>query len=367
MQVVCSFVGGAGHLLPQLPLHRALTAAGHSLVLVGRESATRIVPKQLYRRIVAHADARTAGASGISPLAPVDVEHELGVINNYFAGRAARRSAEQIESLLPGADLLVCDELDFGAMAAAQKAGVTTVVVAVIASGALVRPERLREALSALGDDLGCADTVRPHGDFLVVPFAPAMRDPNYPAPPEALWMRPDIGPAPRPDRSLVATLGTEFNTESGDLFDRILVALAGLEAPSTVAIGNDLDPARFGAMPPYVDIQRHVDFDESIPRASAVLHHGGSGLFLRCVLGGAPQLVFPMGADQPFTADQVTRLGIGLVLDPLNAASADISDAVANLRADPIIRERVLRLRESVVRLPDPSSVVSQLEAGIR
>jgi hypothetical protein len=366
MKVVCSFVGGAGHLLPQLPLHRALTAAGHSLLLVGRESATRTVPKQHYSRIVAFADARTARASSISPLAPVDVEHELGAISNYFAGRAARRSAEQIESFLPGADMLVCDELDFGAMAAAQKAGVPTVVVAVIASGALVRPERLGEALGSLGADLGCADPVRPRGDFFVVPFAPAMRDPNFPAPPEALWMRPDTGPAPRPDGSLVATLGTEFNTESGDLFDRILVALAGLEAPSTVAVGNDLDPARFGAMPPHVDIERHVDFDASIPRASVVLHHGGSGLFSRCVLGGAPQLVFPMGADQPFTADQVTRLGLGPVLDPLTAASADISDAVTDLRADPVIRERVLDLRESVVRLPAPSSVVSQLVAAI-
>jgi UDP:flavonoid glycosyltransferase YjiC (YdhE family) len=192
------------------------------------------------------------------------------------------------------------------------------------------------------------------------------MRDPNYPAPPEALWMRPDIGPAPRPDGSLVATLGTEFNTESGDLFDRILVALARLEAPSTVAVGNDLDPARFGALPPYVDIERHVDFDASIPRASAVLHHGGSGLFLRCVLGGAPQLVFPMGADQPFTADRITRLGIGSVLDPVTAAPADISDAVAELQKDSVIRERVLNLRESVTRLPAPSSVVSQLVAAI-
>lgn len=362
MRVVCSFVGGAGHLVPQIPLHRALATDGHTLVLSGRASAMGAAPRQLYSRIVAREDPRNGAAGSISPLTPVDMEHELNAVGDYFAGRAAWRTAEHIRGLLPGAGLVVCDELDFGAMAAAQEAGIPTVVVAVIASGALVRSERLRGPLGALSSSLTHAGPIRPHGDFFVVPFAPSMRDPDFPTPPNSLWMRPDIGSEPRPDGSLVATLGTEFNTESGDLFDRILAALTKLGIPATVAIGRDLDPAQFGRQPEFLNVEQYVDFDALLPRASTVMHHGGSGLFTRCILGGAPQVVFPMGADQPFTARQVSRLGVGRVLDPLTVTRSHIIDAVRDLQEDSAMRERILELRESLVSLPSPSRVVRQL-----
>lgn len=366
MRVVCSFVGGAGHLVPQLPLHRALHDAGHDLVLVGRASATKAAPSRLYRHLETHEDRRNGVAATISPLVAVDVEHELAVIGDYFAGPAARKKAAEVGSVLSGADLLVCDELDFGAMAAAQKARVPVVVVAVIASGALVRPERFSDALEHLRQSVSGSAPIRLRGDFFVVPFDPSMRDPGFPPPSDALWMRPDAGPDPRPNGSVVATLGTEFNTESGDLFGRMLSALAGIDEQATVAVGRDLDPARFGPQPPHVSVAQHVDFDEVLPRASVVLHHGGSGLFVRSVLGGVPQIVFPMGADQPFTAYQVERLGLGRVLDPLTATRSTIGQTLLDVRSDGAVRQRVLALRQSLLTLPDAAAIVTSLEATL-
>lgn len=237
--MLCSFAGGAGRLVPQVPLHRALARAGHRLTLVGRQSAARAAPAEIYTRIVARADQRNQLTSTIAPLAPADIEHELAVIGHHFAGDAALKAAAAARDELAESDLVVCDEVDFGVIAAAQKAGIPVVVVSVIASGALVRPERLTSALEDLGQKLGAAEAIRPRGDFFVIPFAPAMRDPRFAAPADALFMRPDPGPVPRTDGSLVATLGTEFNTESGDLFDRILSALAIVRTPATVAIGQ--------------------------------------------------------------------------------------------------------------------------------
>jgi UDP:flavonoid glycosyltransferase YjiC (YdhE family) len=269
--------------------------------------------------------------------------------------------------VLPGTDLVVCDELDFGAIAAAQKARIPVAVVAVIASGALVRPERLNDELDALRLYLGVSEPIRPHGDFFIVPFHPSVRDPDHPAPAETLWMRPEAGTTPHPDGSIVATLGTEFNTESGDLFDRILTALAMIDAPATVAVGRDLDPARFGVQPAHVHVAQYVDFDIVIPHARAVLHHGGSGLFLRSVLGGAPQVVFPMGADQPFTADRVRRMGLGRVLDPITATPEAIVEAVAGLETDEHTRRQVSVLRSSTLALPEPRAVVERIRTAIR
>lgn len=366
MRVLCSFAGGAGHLVPQMPLHRALASAGHELTLAGRESAISGVPPGIYRRIFARPDRRSELADAIAPLAPVDIEHELAVVEGHFAGRAALVAAAALDDELRGYDLVVCDEVDFGAIAAAQRARIPVVVVAVIASGALVRPGRLTDALDVLSNQLGVPEPIRPYGDFFVVPFAQPMRDPHFPAPADALWMQPDAGSAPDPDGSIVATLGTEFNTESGDLFDRILKALSATGAPAVVAIGRDLNPERFGSQPPQVRVEQFVDFDVVIPHASVVLHHGGSGLFLRSVMGGAPQIVLPMGADQPFTADSVSRIGLGRVLDPITATAHTIAETITELLADERARHRTAQLRRSTLRLPEPSTIVEHLESAL-
>jgi hypothetical protein len=315
---------------------------------------------------VARPDRRTRVADTIAPLAPVDIEHELAVVGRHFAGVVALQAASAAQDDFANIDLAVCDELDFGVIAAAQKAGIPVVVVSVIASGALVRPERLMSALEDLGRKLGMHEAIHPYGDFFVIPFAPAMRDPRSAVPAEALWMRPDPGQLPHSDGSVVATLGTEFNTESGDLFDRILSALADIETPATVAIGHDLNPTRFGPQPLRLRVEQYVDFDVVIPRASVVLHHGGSGLFVRSVLGGAAQIVFPMGADQPFTADRVRDLSLGRVLDAIKATPAAIAETINDLQTDARISRNVETLRLATLGLPDASAVVERLEASI-
>lgn len=351
--------------MPQIPLHRALASAGHDLTLVGRASGANAAPVGLYTTIVGRPDGRTRLAEVIAPFIPVNIEHEVAVIGDHFAGDAALRSASAVGELLAGVDLVVCDEVDFGAMAGAQRAQIPVVVVAVIVSGALVRPDRLTGALEALRQTVGLPEPIRPRGDFFVIPFHPSMRDPRFPAPAAALWMRPDPGPAPHSEGLTVATLGTEFNTESGDLFDRILVALAMGEGQAAVAVGRDLDPARFGSQPSHVRVEQYVDLDAVLPRADVVLHHGGSGLFVRCVLGGAAQIVFPMGADQPFTAERVHHLGLGRAFDPVAATPTEIAEAIAALRADGLINSRVSALRQSTLGLPEPGAVVQHLEAA--
>ncbi|MCS5497154.1 hypothetical protein NY547_07890 [Cnuibacter physcomitrellae] len=364
MRVLCSFVGGAGHLVPQLPLLEALRDAGHELaVLAGRASGIASAPARLFRRTTARPDGRTRSDSGITPLLPVDREHEIAVVADHFAGAAALRSVAAVSPELDGIDVVVCDELDFGAMAAAALARIPVVVVSVIASGALVRPDLLESALERLRLELGLSAPIGPQGDLFVVPFTPRMRDPDFPAPPHSAWMRPTERRPSTRDGSIVATLGTEFNTESGDLFDRILTALAGMDAPAVVAVGRDLDPARFGPAPPHVRVERYVDLAAAIGRADVVLHHGGSGLFLECVLGGAPQIVLPMGADQPFTADRVRDLGLGAPLDAVSVTPTELRAALETARADDATRSRVATLRDEVLLLPPPADAVRAVE----
>ncbi|MBB2976475.1 UDP:flavonoid glycosyltransferase YjiC (YdhE family) [Microbacterium endophyticum] len=364
MRALCSFAGGAGHLLPQMPLLREMAAAGHELTLIGRSSGAQAAPAGIFRRIVTRDDRRSSPAQQITSLLPVNREAEVDVVAQYFAGDAALSSFEAAAACAATADVVICDELDFGAMAAGAEAGIPVVVVSVIASGALVRESRVGDALRRLSVDLGLSAQLRLHGDLFVIPFAPRMRAAEFPPPPHTTWMRPDRGPEPHPNGSIVATLGTEFNTESGDLFDRILGALATLDVPAVVTIGSDLDASRFGRQPAHIRIERFVDLEALIPRASVVLHHGGSGMFMRSVSGGAPQIVFPMGADQPFTGDRVEYLGVGTVLNALTADSALIASAAGALMEDAATRARVLDLRAEALALPAPTAAFNAVQA---
>ncbi|WP_371680685.1 glycosyltransferase [Streptomyces sp. NBC_01276] len=69
-------------------------------------------------------------------------------------------------------------------------------------------------------------------------------------------------------------------------------------------------------------------------PRVAAVVHHGGAGTTTAAARAGAPQVVVPRIADQPYWAERVAELGIGSAHhDPtptVDSLSAALSTALA-------------------------------------
>ncbi|MFD5081567.1 glycosyltransferase [Kitasatospora sp. NPDC058406] len=74
--------------------------------------------------------------------------------------------------------------------------------------------------------------------------------------------------------------------------------------------------------------------------RSAAVVHHGGAGTTTTATWSGAPQVVVPQGADQPYFASRVTGLGIGAAHDGPTPTAASLSAALAIALA-PETRER--------------------------
>ncbi|WP_329117432.1 glycosyltransferase [Streptomyces sp. NBC_01353] len=68
--------------------------------------------------------------------------------------------------------------------------------------------------------------------------------------------------------------------------------------------------------------------------RVAAVVHHGSSGTTTTAARAGAPQVVIPQGADQPYWAGRVAELGIGVAHDgptpTVESLSAALSTALA-------------------------------------
>jgi len=64
--------------------------------------------------------------------------------------------------------------------------------------------------------------------------------------------------------------------------------------------------------------------------RVAAVMHHGGAGTTTTAARAGAPQVVMPQVADQPYWAGRVAELGIGAAHDGPTPSAESLSDALS-------------------------------------
>jgi hypothetical protein len=92
------------------------------------------------------------GSSERTRLLEFDMEREIRAVREGYAGRTARERAAAVlhlcETWRP--DVLVCDEMDFGALVAAERADVPYATVVCSGSGSFVWPELVTEPLNEL-------------------------------------------------------------------------------------------------------------------------------------------------------------------------------------------------------------------------
>jgi UDP:flavonoid glycosyltransferase YjiC (YdhE family) len=70
-------------------------------------------------------------------------------------------------------------------------------------------------------------------------------------------------------------------------------------------------------SLPDEVRHFEYIPFSQVLPRAAALVHHGGIGTTSQALAAGIPHLVRPMAHDQPDNALRVKRLGVGDWLHP--------------------------------------------------
>ncbi|GAA3469402.1 glycosyltransferase [Nonomuraea roseola] len=71
------------------------------------------------------------------------------------------------------------------------------------------------------------------------------------------------------------------------------------------------------------------VNHQALFQRVAAVVHHGSAGTTTTATRAGAPQVVVPQGADQPYWAGRVAELGIGAAHDGPTPAFESLSAAL--------------------------------------
>lgn len=368
MRFLFAFVGGPGHLDPLVPIADAAVASGHAVAFAGRPSALEPLAARGVTVFATEAP-RTAPRRRI-PLRPVDIERERSDFRNGFADRIAREKAAALQAVCSEwrPDVVVRDETDFGAMIAAERLGLPCASVIVIAARSFSTPELVAQPLDAIRAEHGLPPDPALElltRELVLVPFPAAYRDPASPLPATARSFRPFQPPEPELQEPPLVyfTLGTEFNVESGDLFSRVLAGLRELPVQVVATVGRDIDPAELGPQPPHVRVERYVPQAELLPKARAVVSHGGSGSVLGALAHGVPLVLLPMGADQPYNAARCEALGVARPLDVVTATPEDVRTAVAEVLSDPRYRIAAAAMRVEFAALPGPEHAVALIE----
>lgn len=83
------------------------------------------------------------------------------------------------------------------------------------------------------------------------------------------------------------------------------------------------------------------VPFSHLLPRAAALVHHGGVGTCAQGLSAGVPQIVMPLAYDQLDNAARLKRLGVADALPPKKFTGPNLTRVLGNLLANRSVAER--------------------------
>lgn len=404
---------GGGHVGPALTAARAVQQLGHEVLVVSdaaNAAAARALdlPFQAWRTAPnrPQAGGRADAVRDWAAKTPIEVIDELA--EAVLCGPAGRYAAD-VRTLLQDfpADLVVSNEMLFGAMLGAEAAGkpfailvgnlwpfptradlppfgpglapaaneeehardaairaallsvyewhLPTLNAARVAHGLPTLRQLFEQLTPARRIFLAVADAfdfgVRPPPS----PFAyvgPMIADPSWVTQPAA----PDDDPRP-----LILISSSTLYQAQEDMLRRCMAALAGEPVRAVLTLGPALDPADFSEPPANVSVLRNASHDALVPRCAAVISHAGHGTLMRPLMLGKPLLSLPMGRDQRDNAARVEARGAGLTL-PESAAPEAIRAALRRLLTEPSFLESARTLGAAIRAEADGGAKAAQL-----
>ena len=142
-----------------------------------------------------------------------------------------------------------------------------------------------------------------------------------------------NAGPPP-----IVVTPGSAA-TDRNEFFGR---TTAACEAAGVRAMLVTNHPAQLPAsLPPGIRAFSYLPFSRILPRAAAIVYHGGIGTLAQAVRAGIPHLIVPNAHDQPDNGRRIERLGLGLSISPRRYRPGRAARAITELLNSPEIRAR--------------------------
>lgn len=367
MRLLFTFIGGLGHYQPLVAVARAAQRSGHTVAVAGSGNLQSVIKGDGFDGFPT--SEPRVGPPPAEPLVKVDPARLDWELRENFARRGAARHAAVLLEVARGwqPDVVIRDEVDFGAAVAAERLAIPCASVLVLASGGFLRKEIVAEPLHALRREHGLPDDpnlTMLDGGLVLSPIPPSFRSPDVPLPAHACSFRPGAATEPQPAGkrpTVYFTLGTVFN--SLELYARVLDGLRRLPVDIVATVGEHIDPAAFGPRAEHIRIERFIPQEEVLPHCDLVISHGGSGSVMGALAHGLPAVLMPLGADQPYNTRRCVALGVAIGLEPVTVTPEEIEATVTRMLADDRYRRAAERLRDDINALPGPEETVPLLE----
>lgn len=382
LRVLFTSTPDAGHLNPLIRYAVGLRAAGHEVRFASREAARTTVEKNGFELFglddpsedeLSRAWALLDASRGREGMA-VGVREMFG---RAMGGAALPGVVAAVESWTPS--LIVHETTEFAGPVAAEKAGVPSACVSVLASGVMIEYEReYRETWQDMRQRAGLGGP-GPEPLSMVLTAFPSGVDkvrkilgvepvrigqtgaPALPVDGEESWL-PEEG-----ETLVYLTFGTVAgrSDKSKAAYRRALDVVAGLPIKVLLTTGPVMDPALLEPVPDNVTVEAFVPQAKVFSRAAAIIHHGGSGTFIGTLAAGLPQVVVPLFADQPYNARAVDDAGAGVAVEDTDPEALRV--AILRALEDASIRDKATRIAEEMTRMPGIPHAVDVLVAHAR
>jgi rhamnosyltransferase subunit B len=86
------------------------------------------------------------------------------------------------------------------------------------------------------------------------------------------------------------------------------------------------------------------LNFGSVLPRAKALIHHGGIGTTAQALRAGIPQVILPMRFDQPDNAERISELKLGLAGKNMAIDHEQLATLVKTVLNDAEVQQRIAR-----------------------
>ena len=181
---------------------------------------------------------------------------------------------------------------------------------------------------------------VSEHRSICLFPEWYAQPQPDWPTDSRAVGF-PLVAPGPLPadvqafldlgEAPVVVTFGTGMNFAGQEFSTALEACLQNGQRALLVAPPQALVPP----LPVGCAVFRNrPSFEALLPRARAIIHHGGIGTVAQALGCGLPQLAVPLAHDHPDNAARIQRLGVGVGLPRKRFCPPRASAALAHLLA---------------------------------
>lgn len=376
MKVLVATNAGAGHFGPLIPFARALSTAGHDVVVAAAHSgASMITSAGFVARTVGEITPESfgqviAGTTGMSPS-----EGNLYFIREVFGrlGLAARLDDMRriIDEWQP--DLVLRETSEVASFAAAEAAAVPQAQVAI---GLSSFEESAMPALAEALSDFGLTESL------------PRLQSkPRLSHVPPSLEVASALSRATTRFRwndladdgmhlqdwwdSTAPLVYVTFGSEAGGmglfphLYRAVLDQLAPMPVRVLMTVGRSADPALLGDLPANAHVERWWPQTGVMKEAVAVVGHGGYGTSMTALAAGLPQVLIPLfAADQHETARRLNEVGAGISLPEGPAAISDLGDALSRVLKDESYSKGARRIAAEMASLPPATKAVGLLES---